>query len=217
MREEYKKTFKSVGILLAISAILIVGLAIGLDKTAEKAIETQTQAQTDESHVIEGITGMKVGGPFTLQRHDGSYVTEKMYEGKNLLMFFGFTYCPDICPTELGTLSRVLEQLNDAQKEKLKIVFITVDPERDTVDQMKQYMSLFNPDIDGLTGSRADIDKVLSSYKIYAQRVQTPEMSDYTMDHTANLYLFDKENNLTTIFKTGATDQEILGVLNKAL
>lgn len=216
MREDFRKTFRYVGTLLAICAVLIVVLAIVIDRTTVKMIEVAEQPE-DAEYVIEGVTGMKIGGPFTLQKQDGSVVTDQTYAGQYRLMFFGFTYCPDICPAELGTLSRVLDQLTPAQKEKIKVIFISTDPERDTVEQMNQYMSLFHPDIDGLTGSREQINAVLSAYKIYAQRVQTPEMTDYTMDHTANMYLFDKENNVTAIFKSGVSDRAILKVLNKTL
>lgn len=216
MREDIKKIVRSVGIIVVLATILLAMLTYG-QLWLKQNIQNENNQQGDTAYVIEGVKGLKVGGPFILQRQDGRVVTDRTYEEKFRLMFFGFTHCPDICPGELSTLSRVLEQLSPAQKEQLHVLFISVDPERDTVEQMAQYMSLFHPDIEGLSGRPDQIEPVLESYKIYAQKIQTPEMSDYTMDHTANIYLFDPYDKLVAIFKTGVSEQQMLDILNKVL
>jgi len=125
--------------------------------------------------------------------HEGKFkeVTDKDLAGKPYAMFFGFTYCPDVCPTTLWDVSQWLEALGP-EADRLNFVYVSVDPERDTPEQMKSYLSAFNPRIIGLTGPRENVDKILAGYRVYAQRVEL-DSGDYTMDHTATIYLMDAE------------------------
>jgi len=137
-----------------------------------------------------GIVAASIGGPFTLVDQTGAPVTEAALKGHPSALFFGYTYCPDVCPTTLADITLWLEQLG-ADADKLKVYFITVDPERDTQEQMAAYLGAFDPRIVGLTGDRAAIDRMLEAYRVYSRKVGEDEY--YTMDHTASVYLLDSD------------------------
>ena len=131
-----------------------------------------------------------VGGPFELMNQDGKTVTDADFRGKPLLIFFGFTHCPDICPTTLFEVSEVFNRLG-ADAEKANAVFVTVDPERDTPEKLKLYLSSFHPRISALSGSEAQTEAIKKAFFVYAKRVPL-EGGGYTMDHTSIVYLMDK-------------------------
>ena len=132
-----------------------------------------------------------IGGPFALVDGEGRTVTEKDFKGTPFLVFFGFTHCPDICPTKLAELSEVFAKLG-RKGEKVRALFVTVDPERDTPAIMKSYVSSFDDRIVGLTGDRAEIDKVIKAYRVFARKVPLKD-GDYTMEHTGLVYLMNKD------------------------
>lgn len=139
-----------------------------------------------------------VGGPFTLTTQEGKPLSDKDLLGAPFLVFFGFTHCPDICPTKLFEISETLRAAG-GKGEKLRALFVTVDPERDTAEVMKSYLGAFDPRIIGLTGDRAAIDAVVKAYRAYAKKVPLAG-SDYTMDHTALVYLMDKRGGFVGAF-----------------
>ena len=130
-----------------------------------------------------------IGGPFALTDQTGRTVTEAALAGHPSALFFGYTFCPDVCPTTLADITVWLEELG-ADADALAVYFITVDPERDTREQMAAYLQAFDPRISGLTGSRAAIDAMLTAYGIYSRSIPG-DNGDYTMDHSASVYLFD--------------------------
>lgn len=132
-----------------------------------------------------------VGGPFTLTGTDGKTVTEKDLLGKPSAIFFGFTFCPEVCPTTLFELTALAEQLG-SDADKLNFVFISVDPERDGPEEMKRYISAFDNRIIGLTGTVEQIAAAAKAFKIYYAKVPL-ENGDYTMDHTASVLLMDRQ------------------------
>ncbi|WP_332688507.1 SCO family protein [Bosea sp. (in: a-proteobacteria)] len=139
-----------------------------------------------------------VGGPFTLTTSEGKTLTDKDLRGAPFLVFFGFTHCPDICPTKLFEISEVLRAAGP-KGEKLKALFVSVDPERDTAETLKSYLGSFDPRIIGLTGDRAAIDAAIKAYRGYAKKVPLKD-GDYTMDHTALVYLMDKNGGFVGAF-----------------
>jgi protein SCO1 len=139
-----------------------------------------------------------VGGPFKLVDQDGRTVTEQDMKGKPFLVFFGFTHCPDVCPTALFDIAEVFRK-RGPDADRAAALFITVDPERDTPEAMKSYLSSFDPHLRGLTGDEAAIDSVTKAYRAYAKKVPNPDGS-YTMDHTALVYLMDKEGRFVAPF-----------------
>ena len=139
-----------------------------------------------------------VGGQFKLIDQNGRTVTEQDMKGKPFLVFFGFTHCPDVCPTALFDISEVFRRLGP-DADRAAALFITVDPERDTPEVIKNYLSSFDPHLRGLTGEQAAVDGVIKAYRAYAKKVPNPDGS-YSMDHTALVYLMDKEGRFVTPF-----------------
>jgi protein SCO1/2 len=139
-----------------------------------------------------------VGGPFKLTDQNGRTVTEADYRGKPFLVFFGFTHCPDVCPTALFDMSEAFRRLGP-DAEKISALFITVDPERDTPEKLKDYLQSFHSRIAALTGTPAEIDAVTKAYKAYAKKVPL-DGGEYTMDHSAIVYLMDREGRFVAPF-----------------
>ncbi|MBZ8132567.1 SCO family protein [Afifella sp. IM 167] len=131
-----------------------------------------------------------IGGPFTLTDEDGKTVTEADLLGKPTVVYFGFTYCPDVCPTTLYELTGLIERLG-TEADKLNFVFVSVDWERDKPADLKRYTSAFDARIRGLSGTEEQIEQVAKAYKIYYRRVPTDD--GYTIDHTASVFLMDKD------------------------
>jgi protein SCO1/2 len=146
-----------------------------------------------------------VGGPFHLEDQNGKPVTDRDMKGRPFLVFFGFTHCPDICPTTLFDMSQLLRQLGP-DADRTGALFITVDPERDTPAVMKDYLSNFDPHLRGLTGDQASIDAAIRAYRVYAKKVPLPG-GDYTMDHTAVVYLMDKDGRFVAPFDLKRTPE----------
>jgi protein SCO1 len=151
-----------------------------------------------EGHVPGGGPSA-IGGPFKLIDQDGKRITDQDFKGRPLLVFFGYTHCPDICPTTLFEMSEVLRALGK-DADRINALFITVDPERDTTAVMKDYLSSFDPHLRGATGDQKAIDAVEKDYRVYAKKVPTKD-GDYSMDHTALVYLMDKQGRFVAPFK----------------
>ena len=134
-----------------------------------------------------------IGGPFTMVDDTGKTVTEADFADKPTAMFFGFTRCPDVCPTTLFELAGLMEKLGP-EADKLNYVFVSVDPERDTPEIMHDYIASFDERIVGLTGTKEQMAKMAKVYRVYYQRIPTDD--GYTMDHTATFYLMDRDNQL---------------------
>lgn len=156
-----------------------------------------------------------IGGPFQLTDQTGKAVTDKDLKGKPTLIFFGYTHCPDVCPTSLFEMSEVLRAMGK-DADKVNAVFISVDPERDTPATMKDYLSSFDPHLEGLSGDPAETAKVITSYRVYAKKVPTKD-GDYTMDHTALIYLMDREGRFVSPFNLKRTPEEAAADLKRYL
>jgi protein SCO1/2 len=146
-----------------------------------------------------------VGGPFHLEDQNGKVVSDADMKGKPFLVFFGFTHCPDICPTTLFDISQVMKALGP-DADRTGALFITVDPERDTAAVLKDYLSSFDPHLRGLTGDRPSIDAAMKAYRVYAKKIPL-ENGDYTMDHSAVVYLMDKDGNFVAPFSVSRTPE----------
>jgi protein SCO1/2 len=154
-----------------------------------------------------------IGGPFRLVDHNGKTVTDTDLKGKPFLVFFGFTHCPDICPTTLFEVSEILGKLgNDA--ERVNALFVTVDPERDTQGKLKDYLSSFHPQLRALTGDTAAIAGIEKTYRVYSKKVPL-EGGGYTMDHTALVYLMDKDGRFVAPFNMKRKPDEAAAELRK--
>lgn len=156
-----------------------------------------------------------VGGPFRLIDHNGSPVTDQDMKGRPFLVFFGFTHCPDVCPTTLFEVSEVLRALGK-DGDGMRALFVTVDPERDTPDKLKDYLSSFDPRLIGVTGDEAAIKAMEKAYRVYAKKVPL-EGGNYTMDHTAIVYLMDKDGRFVAPFNVKRRPAEAAADLRRYL
>jgi protein SCO1 len=156
-----------------------------------------------------------VGGPFRLLDQDGRQRTDADFRGKPFLVFFGFTHCPDICPTALFEMSEVLRRLGP-DAANTAVLFISVDPERDTPEKLKEYLSSFHPRIVGLTGSPQEIAEVEKTYRVYAKKIPL-DGGGYTMDHSAIVYLMDKDGRFVAPFNLKRTADEAAADLRRRL
>ena len=156
---------------------------------------------------------LTIGGDFTLTDHNSQPFKLEQLRGKLVMVFFGYTYCPDICPTELATMAKLLKQLGN-DSDKVSALFISVDPERDTPEKLKNYVPFFSPHLVGLTGTQDEIDKVTKAYRIQTKIHSKKENSDYYLvDHSANLYVIGEQGKLIHIIPFGLPAEHILNVL----
>ncbi len=156
-----------------------------------------------------------VGGPFHLVDQDGKAVTEKDLLGKPTAIFFGFTFCPEVCPTTLTEMTGWLRDLGP-DAEKLNVVFVSVDPERDTPAQLKLYLSNFDHRIRGLTGTTAQTDVAAKAYRVYHRKVPI-DGGEYTVDHSSAVYLFDAKGNFVEPIGYGGPPERGLAQLKALL
>jgi cytochrome oxidase Cu insertion factor (SCO1/SenC/PrrC family) len=163
-----------------------------------------------------------VGGPFELIDHTGKPRTSGDFRGQLMLVYFGFTYCPDICPTDLQEIGLTLDKLG-TEADGVQPLFITIDPERDTAQHLAEYVPMFHPRLIGLTGSADAIRKAADAYKVYYARVDPPKESVkqdngyYTVDHTAYIYLMDREGNYLGFFPPGTSADRMVEIIRPRL
>ena len=172
---------------------------------------------------------IKIGGDFQLTNHLGQKITNDSFKEYHRLVFFGFTNCPDFCPNTLNNIGIVINQID--KKDQLVPIFITVDPERDTVIKLKEYLTNFNPRIIGLTGTVEQIESVKTKYKIFSKKVMGMKKEnrksnkhhdelnhgEYTVDHTTIIYLMDKKGVYITHFSPDTNNSDIVKKINQYL
>lgn len=162
------------------------------------------------------ITGLDYGKDFALTDHHGKPRTLSDFRGKLVLVFFGFTHCPDVCPTTLSEMAGIKKALG-ADADKLQVLFVTLDPERDTPAVMAGYVPAFDPDFLGLYGDPATTEKVARDFKIFFQRVPGKDGKSYTIDHTAGSYVFDTQGRLRLFVRHGQGNDALLNDLKSLL
>jgi protein SCO1/2 len=166
---------------------------------------------------LAATSPVTVGGPFTLTASDGTTVTERTYAGKWLLVYFGFTFCPNTCPTALLDIATALQKLG-LDANKVQVLFITVDPRRDTPAVMEKYTQSFDPRIVGLTGTAEQIAAVAKEYGAYYAAHRTgPGADDYVMDHSTYIYLMDPRGKFARGFDADASGDQIADGVRKAM
>jgi cytochrome oxidase Cu insertion factor (SCO1/SenC/PrrC family) len=157
-----------------------------------------------------------VGGPFALIDHTGTARTEQDFRGKLLLVYFGFTYCPDVCPADLQNIGLALDQLG-AAGDRVQPLFVTLDPERDTPAHLADYVPAFHPRLIGLTGDDAAIRAAADAYKVYYAKVTNEGGNDYTLDHTAFIYLMGPDGRYLGFFPPGTGAERIAEMLRQQI
>ncbi len=165
-----------------------------------------------------GDSAATIGGPFSLLDQTGKRVTDKDFAGKYMLVYFGYTFCPDVCPTELQTMTAAMEKLGDLADE-ITPVFITVDPERDGVREMAAYVPNFSKRLVGLTGTPQEIAAVARAYRVYYAKVREKgsDDNDYAMDHSAIVYLMDRKGHYAGHFAYGTTPDKMAARIRSIL
>ncbi|BCB17143.1 SCO family protein [Bosea sp. ANAM02] len=161
-----------------------------------------------------GQNAPAIGGPFTLVNQAGKTVTDREFRGKPMAVFFGFTNCPEVCPTTLVQMANLTKQIGPSA-DQLQVLLITVDPERDTPEQLALYLQSFDPRVVGLTGSREQVDAALKAYKGYAKKVPTD--NGYTMDHSASVYLMRADGSFRTMIDYHEEDASALAKIRMVL
>lgn len=158
---------------------------------------------------------VSIGGPFTLTDTTGRRVSEADLAGKPTAMFFGYTFCPDVCPTTLSEATQWLAALGP-DGDRLRVVFVSVDPGRDTPDHLRTYLGAFDPRIQGWSGTEAELDKVKSAYRVFVRKVERPD-GQYLIDHTATVYLLDAGGRFAGTIAYGEAADSALGKLRRLL
>jgi cytochrome oxidase Cu insertion factor (SCO1/SenC/PrrC family) len=151
---------------------------------------------------------VSVGGPFALTDDQGKAVTDQTYRGRWMLVYFGYTFCPDVCPTELQTIAGALDKLGPEAKSVVPL-FITIDPERDTPAALANYVKLFDDRLIGLTGTPEQISTVARAYRVYYAKVTPKDSTTYLMDHSSFVYLVGPDGKLRALFRPGESAQEL--------
>ncbi|MBF0454226.1 MAG: SCO family protein [Magnetococcales bacterium] len=162
---------------------------------------------------------MPLRGSFSLVDETGKKVTLEGYRGRYLLIYFGYTYCPDICPTSLGIIGEVLDKLSPPALDKLTPLFVTVDPERDTVEHVNEYTDAFHPKLIGLTGSVEETNRAAKTFGVYfAKAEEDPDdPTDYLVDHSSNTFFLDPQGRIVTIFGHAPEVEEVVRNLEQHL
>jgi protein SCO1/2 len=165
----------------------------------------------------EGGTASMIGGPFVLEDGNGKQVTDRDFRGKYMLIYFGYTFCPDVCPTTLNEVADALDQLG-AKAAQLQPIFITVDPKRDTPEVIKQYAATFSPRFIGLTGSDEQIANVAREYRVYYAEHRTgPGPNDYAMDHSSVLYLMGPDGKFIAPIRADEDGSQMAADLSRLM
>lgn len=155
------------------------------------------------------LTGLDYARDFALPDHNGKMRTLADFKGKAVVVFFGFTHCPDVCPTTMAEMASVMQQLGP-DAERVQVLFISVDPERDTPQILSQYVPAFHPSFLGLVGDQAQTEKVVKEFKAFYQKVPGKEPGSYTVDHTAGSYVFDPEGRIRLFVRHGQGGEPIV-------
>lgn len=166
---------------------------------------------------IQLPAGMSMGGAFTMVDQDGRTVTQGDFGGKLLVGYFGYTFCPDVCPTELASIAAAMDLLTPSEAERATPLFVTVDPERDTPEQMKSYVSNFHPRMVGLTGTPDQVAAMAKSFRVFYSKVRRPEMSEYLMDHSSFIYMIGADGRVRALLRPQSPPEEIAAAIRAQL
>jgi cytochrome oxidase Cu insertion factor (SCO1/SenC/PrrC family) len=200
-------------VIVAMAAALVLGAALSLLIPGGPGLLPNTPMTLTQAGATPTPSGLgtqvdiPIGGPFTLSNAANETVTEASFAGRYMLLFFGFTHCPDICITKLEEISRTLEALGSRSAE-ITPIFISVDPERDTAKEVADYTAYFDKRILGLTGTADQVFEVAKAYRVYYQKVEL-EDGNYTVDHSALVYFMGRDGKFRSLFRPDETPEQI--------
>lgn len=178
-------------------------------------------AQSGSPSDVSGFVGTDITGadflkPLALTDHNGKKRTMSDFKGKVVTLFFGYTHCPDVCPTTMVDLKQTMKLLG-AKSDEVQVIFVTVDPQRDTQEVLAQFVPSFDPRFIGLWGSLQETAETLGNFKIYYSKVENTAKTDYTIDHSAGMYVFDKEGKIRLYLDYGQKPEDIASDITKLL
>ncbi|MFD2263335.1 SCO family protein [Lacibacterium aquatile] len=197
---------------IIISCLAIAALGIGAIVAILFAKEDGPLSASDKG----SFGAPAIGGAFELVNQDGKTVTDKDYRGRFMLIYFGYSFCPDVCPTALSVMADALDQLPEPQRAKVAPLFITIDPERDTVALMKEYVPQFYPTLEGLTGTPVQTAAAAKAYRSYFKKNEaTKTQENYLMDHSSIVYLMGPDGRFITNFTHETTPERMAAKLKE--
>lgn len=202
------KWFYRIAVIVLI--LILVDIAINKSQQPEPVAVSEDKGYTGEA---------QIGGSFTLTGQDGAQVSDTDFAGKYRLVYFGFTNCPMICPTDVNNISQTMVMLDEKGLEgKVAPIFITVDPARDTAEALKGFLSNFHPSFVGLTGDEATLKDVRSKYKAFSAKIEDPDFKDgYQMDHSAFIYLMDGNGTYVAHFSHATEPEKMAAKIAEAI
>ena len=204
--------------MIEIRRRIVIGVTVSLLLAdAGWSARAQTPEETSAARLMDDLMWNRgpIGGPFALIDQAGEPRTDEDFRGKLLLIYFGYSYCPDVCPTDLQQVGLAVDQLGDAGGA-VQPIFITLDPERDTVAHLAEYVPLFHPRLVGLTGSAEQIRHAASAYKVYYAKYP-PGSPDYVIDHSSFIYLVDENGKYIGFFPSGTTADRMIEIIKQHL
>lgn len=201
---------KLLGLLVGVVVIAFVIVLAGSEYFSNRGADGTTTSSS---------SGPTVGGPFELVNHKGEVVTDKTFLGGYMMVFFGYTYCPDVCPTVLSDIATTMDLLGDDKASNITPIMISVDPGRDTPEHLAEYVTFFHPRTIGLTGTEEQIKAAARAYRVYysINKPQGDDPLDYLVDHTSIIYLMGPDGKLVTHFSHGTTPEVMAERLGKIL
>ncbi|WP_424812505.1 SCO family protein [Roseococcus sp. YIM B11640] len=220
--------------VIRISALLLLALVVGVwgyawttrgpDETLGEAFASRLAGIFGQELAVPSAGGggmqlpggITLGGAFELTNQEGRAVTDRDFAGRWMLVYFGFTYCPDVCPTELGTIASALDAMG-ADGEQVTPVLISIDPERDTPAALADYVGRFHPRMQGLTGTPEQVAAVARRYRVYYSKVQRPEMTTYLMDHSSFIYLVGPDGRVRSMFRPETSPEAMASAVTSQL
>lgn len=205
--------------VFAIACVAVLAAAAG----GLAAWQWKPQVEIDhealrKAHLMEDVMFGRavIGGPFSLMDHNGRRRSLEEFRGKVVVLYFGYTFCPDVCPTDLVAISKMIEALGP-DGERIQPLFVTLDPERDTVEQLGHYVPHFHSRLVGLTGTLQEIGKVAELYKAYFKKVPAREGPHYFLDHSAYIYVLDEQGKYYGTFPPGTSPKRLTAVVGELL
>lgn len=196
-------------IVVFVAAVAVAGVAGEYLWQAVEPLAASRRAETRSQRP-------SIGGSYHLTSHDGQEVTERTYLGKVQLVFFGFTSCPDVCPTALSTMASLMDRLG-SDAGKVQPIFITVDPERDTQERLAEYVDVFHPSIVGLTGTATEIAEATRGFGVFYKKVPGEADGEYTMDHSASTFVLDGQGKFHSTLDSHETEDVMLAKLKRVI
>lgn len=192
------------------AALALVAASILLGACEKKDEGTQMMlSPTQSTFKNTDVTGLDYAKDFAMPDHTGKMRTLADFKGKAVVVFFGYTQCPDVCPTTMTEMANVMQQLG-ALSEKVQVLFVTVDPDRDTPELLSKYVPSFDSRFLGLVGDRIETEKIAKEFRVFYQKVAGKEPGSYTMDHTAGSYIFDPQGRLRLFVRHGQGAEPIV-------